>query len=225
MCYSVSSSLKTTLISLFAIIYLLFSKIPYFQWIAILLIGWCGMQFAELLLWITNPKKCNFWNKIITLTLIPLALMLQPLGSLYGSLYVISWNKSSSFRKNFIIFYTFFIVSIVSFSQYHNITSPCSTITPKGHLNWTTSPYRKYILIDYLLYFIWGFIILLPIVLFWKKYFLVILLLLTMPFFAFIYGLYTDGKPSIWCYYTSYASIASIFLLFLHQTKIYRIIK
>ena len=88
MCYSVLSSLKTTTLSLFAIIYLLTSGIPHFQWIALILVGWCGMQFDELLLWLTNPKKgCTIWNKLITVTLIPLVLILQPLGSLYGSLY------------------------------------------------------------------------------------------------------------------------------------------
>ena len=115
MCYSVESSLKTTAMSLFAIIYLLTSNIPHFQWIGIILIGWCGMQFAELLLWLTDPRKgCTMWNKIITMTLIPFALILQPLGSLFGSLYVIPWNKSSDLRKNFIIFYSLFVIYLLS---------------------------------------------------------------------------------------------------------------
>ena len=69
MCYSVKSSLKTTLISLSAIIYLVTSNIPHYQWLGITLIGWCAMQFDELLLWLTNPlKECTEWNKIITMT-------------------------------------------------------------------------------------------------------------------------------------------------------------
>ena len=114
MCYSVESSLKTTSISLVAIIYLLSSGIPHFKWIACALIGWCSMQFAELLLWLTKPRKeCTIWNKIITLTLIPIVLMLQPLGALWGSIYAIPWNKSSPFRKNFMIYYTIFVVLLV----------------------------------------------------------------------------------------------------------------
>lgn len=46
MCYSVESSIKTTTVSLLAIIYLLSSNIPHFNWIGITLIGWCSMQFA-----------------------------------------------------------------------------------------------------------------------------------------------------------------------------------
>ena len=67
MCYSVESSLKTTLVSLSAIVYLLTSNIPHYQWLGVTLIGWCAMQFDELLLWLTNPlKECTKWNKIIT---------------------------------------------------------------------------------------------------------------------------------------------------------------
>ena len=52
---------------------------------------------------------------------------------------------------------------------------------------------------------------------------MIILLFLT-PLFGFIYGLYTDGRPSIWCYYTSYTSIVASVLLFLQQTNIYKIV-
>jgi len=225
MCYSVESSLKTTLLSLSAIVYLLSSGVPHFQWIAIMLIGWCGMQFDELLLWATNPRKgCTIWNTIITVTLIPLVLMLQPLGSLFGSLYVIPWNKSSEFRKKFIIYYTIFIIVAVLASTFINPYKFCTIVTPKGHLHWNTSKFHQYTTYDYFIYFLWAFLIALPIILFWNKNNLIIYLLLIMPLFAFIYGLYTDGKPSIWCYYTSYASITSIVLLALTQLKIFDVI-
>jgi hypothetical protein len=221
MCYSVQSSLKTTLISLTAIIYLLSSKIPHFQWIAIILVGWCGMQFDELLLWLTNPRKgCTIWNKIITLTLIPLVLMMQPLGSLWGSLYAIPWNKSSDNRKTFMIYYTIFIVLLVSLYTFVNPYKLCTIVTPKGHLYWNTTKLHDYSLYDYTIYFGWAFLIVLPLIIFWNKNNLPIFILLIMPLFAFIYGLYTDGKPSIWCYYTSYASIIAILLLALKQLNI-----
>lgn len=224
MCYSVESSLKTTTISLVAIIYLLFSGIPHFQWIGITLIGWCGMQFAELLLWKTTPRKqCSLWNKIITMALIPLVLALQPLGSLWGSLYAIPWKKSTDFRKKFIIFYSIFIILAVCYNHFFQITKTCTIVTPQGHLHWNTAPYIKYGY-DYTIYFIWAFMIMFPLLLFWNKSIIMLLLLLLTPFFGFIYGLYTDGKPSIWCYYTSYASIIASVLLFLQQTNIYKIV-
>jgi hypothetical protein len=225
MCYSVESSFKTTLLSLFAILYLLSSGVPHFQWIAVMLIGWCGMQFDELLLWLTNPRKgCTLWNKIITLTLIPIVLMLQPLGSLFGSLYVIPWNKSSKFRKDFIIYYTIFIILLVLANTFINPYKLCTIVTPKGHLHWNTSKHEKYDTYSYFIYFTWAFLIILPLLLFWNINNLPILLLAIIPTFGFLYGLYTDGKPSIWCYYTSYSSVVAIILLALYQLKIFDVI-
>jgi hypothetical protein len=225
MCYSVESSLKTTLLSLSAIIYLLSSGVPHFQWIAVMLIGWCGMQFNELLLWATNPRKeCTIWNKIITLTLIPLVLMLQPLGSLFGSLYVIPWNKSSEFRKKFIIYYTIFIILVVLVATFINPYKFCTIVTPKGHLHWGTSKSTDYNTFGYIIYFVWAFLIALPLILFWNINILPIILLTITPLFGFLYGLYADGKPSIWCYYTSYSSIIAIILVALYQLKLFDVI-
>jgi hypothetical protein len=225
MCYSVKSSIKTTLLSLFAIIYLLSSGVPHFQWIAVMLIGWCGMQFDELLLWLTNPRKrCTLWNKVITLTLIPIVLMLQVLGPLFGSLYVIPWDKSSNDRKNFIIYYSSLIILAVLSNTFINPYKFCTIVTPKGHLDWTTTIYRNYTISDYIVYYLWFFLILLPILLFWNVSFLPILLLAFIPTFGFLHGLYTDGKPSIWCYYTSYTSIVAIVLLALYQLKIFDVL-
>jgi len=222
----VKSSLKTVALSLFSIIYLLSSGIPHFQWIGITLIGWCGMQFAELLLWSTNPiKSCTLMNKIITLTLIPLVLVMQPLGSLFGSLYVTPWLKSSLFRKRFIIIYSLLICLCIYYNNFYNIFKTCTTVTPKGHLYWGTAPYSSYGSYDYFIYFLWCFLIVLPFITFWNKSFLILKLLYIAPLFGFLYGLYTDGKPSIWCYYTSYTSFTAIILLFLQQTGIYKIIK
>ena len=222
MCYSVESSLQTTAISFLAIVYLLSSGIPHFQWVGIMLIGWCGMQFAELLLWMTNPrKKCTSWNKIITMTLIPLVLVLQPLGSLWGSLYAIPWKKSTEFRKKFIIFYSIFIILAVCYDHFFKITKTCTIVTENGHLHWNTSPNVKY---DYTIYILWSIMIIFPLLFFWNKSIIMIILLFLTPLFGFIYGLYTDGRPSIWCYYTSYTSIVASVLLFLQQTNIYKIV-
>jgi len=224
MCYSVESSLKTTTISLIAIIYLLSSGIPYFQWIGITLIGWSGMQFAELLLWMTNPRKsCTVWNKIITMTLIPLVLAFQPLGSLWGSLFVIPWDKSTDFRKNFMIYYSIFIGLAVYFGHFLYISKTCTIVTPQGHLHWNTSPLIKKNY-DYTVYFLWAVLIYIPLWMFWNKHRIVKFLLVFTPLLGFLYGIFTDGKPSIWCYYTSYTSIMASFLLLLYQTNIYKII-
>ena len=224
MCYSVESSLKTTSISLFAIIYLLTSNIPYFQWIGITLIGWCGMQFAELLLWLTNPRKgCTMWNKILTMSIIPFALMLQPIGPLFGSLYVTPWNKCSNLRKNFIIFYSLFVILSVSYTHFYKPEKICTTVSEQGHLYWSTLIENNSTAVI-TKYFLWAFIILLPLFIFWNKHYLLILLIILIPTFGFITGLRTDSRASIWCHYTSYTSVISSVCLWLHQSGIYKFV-
>lgn len=228
MCYSIESSLKTTAISLFAILYMINSNEPYFIWIGISLIGWCGMQFAELLLWLTNPiNGCSEMNKLITLTLIPLVLILQPLSPLFGSLYVIPWNKSTEFRKHFILLYSIIIILGVGYCHFYKPYKLCTTVTPNRHLYWNTSKYMPTNTLSVIItYFLWAFLIILPLLLFWNKHFLLLALFIITPLFGFIYGLlFTDSKASIWCYYTSYTSITSIILLFLKQMNIFDIMK
>jgi hypothetical protein len=220
----VESSLKTTSISLFAIVYLLSSGIPHFQWIGITLIGWCGMQFAEMLLWLTEPKNgCTFWNMVITMTLIPLILVLQPLGPLWGSTVVFPWNKSSSMRKYFMIMYTVVVLMFILLKHYILSTKYCTTVTKEGHLYWMTEKDgdKKIEKHFNLYYHIWLTLVILPLILFWNISLLFPLLLFILPSIGFLYGFKTDSKGSIWCYYTSYSSIIAIICLFMQQNGIY----
>jgi hypothetical protein len=198
------------------------SRIPHFQWIGVGLIGWCGMQFAELLLWLTDPRKgCTLWNKIITMTLVPIFLILQPLGFLLGSLFVIPWDKSSDMRKKFLILFSLFIILVISYKFWYKPASTCTTVTESGHLFWLlTKKSYGWILTKYtdiIIYFIHFFLIILPLLMFWDKKYTIIVLISIIPLFAFIYGLRTDSRGSIWCYYTSFTSIISIAILFAHQ--------
>lgn len=227
MCYSVESSLKTTALSLFAIVYLFHSSNPYFKWIAAGLIGWCGMQFAELLLWMTEPQHgCTKWNIIISVTLIPLALILQPLGALFGSFFVIPWNKSSSFRQWFIILFSVIAIGSIIYIQLYQPEQLCTFVTPRGHLFWgkTKKPIHdtpSYVFLQA----VWFLIIIIPIFLFWDKSLIFPILLLITPLFGFLYGHYrTDSRGSIWCFYTSFTSIIASLLLFLKDNKIFHVL-
>jgi len=219
MCYSVESSLKTTTISFLSIIYLLSSNIPHFQWFGITLIGWCGMQFDELLLWLTKPRKgCTKTNEIITMTLIPFTLLSQPLFGLWGSLYVFPWKTLSKLRKQFMIFYTVMCTLIIYFAHFFKPDKTCTTVTKQGHLNWSTT---KYISNTAIFRPLWLIIIGLPILLFWNKKYTLVLLLFILPLIGYKMGSYTDSQGSIWCFYTSYTSIIASIALFLKQFNIY----
>ena len=221
MCYSVKSSFETASVSLIAILLLLSSGLPYFQWIGTALIGWCAMQFAEMFLWMTEPRtKCTKENIFITTTIIPLVLISQPLMTLFGSFYVISWNKSSSFRKWFTILFSIFICALIGYHYYYKPHTSCSIVTKEGHLYWSRKKYRPLTTLqDYFVYFSWAFLIVLPFILFWRTHYLFLMAVLIFPLFGFLYGMKTDASGSIFCYYTSYASILSV--LYLLFTKLF----
>ena len=222
MCYSVESSAKTTLYSLTAIIVLLTSGVPHFQWLGVILIGWCGMQFDELLLWLTNPRKgCTPANKIITVTLIPLVLILQPLGSVLGSLFVKPWNQCEQNRKWFIVLYSVMIIVSMLYLFFKNNTKMCTNVTPKGHLNWWSETHG----FSPLLYFLWGVAIVLPLLLLWDASYKLIFIISLLPLFGYHYGLTTDSNASIWCYYTSFTSIVSLIAYGLYKFNIYNVLK
>ena len=222
MCYSVESSAKTTIISLTAIIILLKSNVPHFQWLGVILIGWCGMQFDELLLWLTKPRKgCTTANKIITGTLIPLVLILQPLGSVLGSFFVKPWNQCEQNRKLFILLYSAIIIVSMLYLFFKNNINLCTTVTPKGHLNWWSETHG----FSPLLYLLWGFAIVIPLIILWDMSYKIIFIIAAMPLFGYHYGLTTDSNASIWCYYTSFTSVVSLIMYCLYKFKIYNILQ
>lgn len=220
MCYSVESSAKTTLYSFIAIAVLLQSNVPHFQWIAISLIGWCGMQFAELLLWLTKPRNgCTPMNKVIILTLIPLVLVLQPIGTILGSFYVVPWKECSNSRKSFILWYSIATLVSVLLYFYGNLNKVCTIVTKDGHLDWWPSNYTIQSA-----YLTWAIMILFPVFALWNMSFKIFILLCLMPGFGFYYGLTTDSKASVWCYYTSFTSLIALILYYLHKFNIYNIL-
>jgi hypothetical protein len=223
MCYSVESSAKTSLFSLVAIIVLFTSNVPHFKWIAMILVGWCSMQFAELLLWLTNPRKsCTSMNKLITFTLIPFILLLQPIVATLGSLFVKPWSQCSQKRKLFIVLFSIISSLLLVLHFYGNKVKDCTTVTSEGHLDWWISKYPGNKPIAYTL---WLIILFIPILVLWDVSYKVIIAISILPLVGFIYGLRTDSKGSIWCHYTSYTSIIGLLVYILYKFKIYNILK
>lgn len=227
MCYSVESSAKTTLFSLIAIIMMLRSNVSHFKWIGLTLIGWCGMQFAELLLWLTNPRKsCTPMNKLITLTLIPLVLLSQPLCSIFGSFFVKPWSACSDTRKIFIVGYASIVAFLMLIYFYKDAEKYCTVVTPEGHLHWWLSSFKSDITTGYKIrYYLWLLIIFFPIFMLWDISFKAIIAISILPLFGFFYGLKTDSSASIWCHYTSFTSIILFVIYGLYKFKIYNILK
>ena len=231
MCYSVESSAKTTLYSFVAIVILLTSGVPHFQWLGVVLIGWCSMQFAELLLWLTNPRKgCSPANKLITLTLIPFILCLQALAPALGSFFVKPWAQCNETRRLFIMIYSIITVLSMLIYFYGHPLKYCTTVTPSGHLDWFVSEW--YELSDFgftikriLATTIWLIIIVIPFIVLWDISYKVVIAFCILPFIGYVYGFKTDSSGSIWCHYASFTSIVSLIAYGLYKFNIYNVLK
>lgn len=226
MCYSVESSAKTSLLSFISIAVLFSSNVPHFKWIALAMTGWCLMQVAELLLWLTNPRKsCTTMNKVITLTLIPLILLSQPILPILGSFFVKPWSKCSKNRQMLIVGYIAIFSVLFFYSFFNKPTKYCTTVTKQGHLHWFLN-YREQLNNEMPYeYYLWLPVILIPYLLIWNVSYKALFVVLILPLFGFIYGLTTDSRSSIWCYYSSFSAIAMLIVYGLYKFKIYNILK
>jgi hypothetical protein len=65
--------------------YLLRRDNPRLKWGAVALMGITAMQWTEAVLWLDGPKPHGIVNQLVTIGLIPLALLAQAWGPLFGS--------------------------------------------------------------------------------------------------------------------------------------------
>ena len=65
--------------------YLLRRESPRLKWGAVALMGITAMQWVEGLLWLDGPTPHGAVNQLLTIALIPLALLVQAWGPLFGS--------------------------------------------------------------------------------------------------------------------------------------------
>jgi len=199
--------------SLVAIIYLMSDPNPKYKMLAWTLVGWCGMQFAEALIWSQDAKN-TLLNRLVTLIVIPLVLMMQPLGSLIGSFHDTPWKDSLPEKKTFTKLYSLLVVIVVLVWIFHNVQRYHTIKSDQHHLYWqiSSNPVTNFNIIRFL---IWGIMIIIPILKYWNGSYVEILIINSVGFAAFIYainkfdifGLMNDSASSIWCYYTSYSAI------------------
>ena len=225
MCYSVESSAKTTLMSVIATIILLQSNIPHFQWLGFTLIGWGGMQFAELLLWLTDPRKtCTTANKLITTILIPFILILNALCPVLGSFFVKSWSHSNENRRLFILLYSIVSTTLLIIYFYGSPDKYCTTVTKEGHLDWWVSQWS---VLDFKIKrlfatTVWQLVIILPFIVLWDISYKAVVTFCILPLIGFYLGFKTDANGSIWCHYASFTSIVSLIMYGLYKFNIYK---
>jgi len=228
MCYSVESSAKITIYSLIAILVLLQSNIPHFQWLGVVLIGWCSMQFAEFLLWLTEPRKhCSKMNKLITVTLVPLILSIQAAAPAVGSFFVKPWSQCTQSRRYFIVAYSIVSMLLLFNYFYGSPVKYCTTVTPQGHLDWFVSNWTNFEarIPRIVAITLWQIIIVVPFFVLWDASFKAIFAFSALPLIGYFYGFTTDSSGSIWCHYASFTSIVSLIMYGLYKFNIYNVLK
>lgn len=188
--------------------------------------GWCSMQVAELLLWLTNPRKsCTTMNKVITLTLIPLILLSQPILPILGSFFVKPWSKCSKNRQMLIVGYSIIVSVIFLYYFFNKPTKYCTIVTKQGHLQWFLKNSENIKIEMPYGYYTWALVITITAFLLWNISYKALFVVFILPIFGFIYGLTKDAKDSIWCYYSSFSATAMLVIYGLYKFKIYNILK
>ena len=226
MCYSVESSAKTSLLSFISIAVLFSSNVPHFKWIALMMTSWCSMQVAELLLWLTNPRKsCTTMNKVITLTLIPLILLSQLILVVVGSFFVKPWSKCSQTRRILIVGYCVIASAIFLNYFFSNPAKYCTIVTKQGHLQWFLKTQEEKLAEMPHYYYSWLIAVTASAFILWNISYKVLFVVLIFPLLGFIYSLTTDAKDSIWCYYSSFSAVAMLIVYGLYKFNIYNILK
>src|SRR5205823_5932390 len=85
MCFDATSSLLAAGCAYGVSAYLLRRANPRLRWGAVALMGITAMQWVEGFLWLDGPMPHGLVNQLLTVGLIPLALLVQAWGPLFGS--------------------------------------------------------------------------------------------------------------------------------------------
>jgi hypothetical protein len=180
--------------------YLLRRNHPRLKWGGVALAGITAMQWVEAALWIDGPRPHGIVNQFLTVFLIPLALLAQPWGPLLGSAFATPLQG----RRIPFFLLLFLGLAIVLVARVHY--QPGGTqITPQGHLNWW-SPQNPPMFSAWS-YGLWGLVIGLPFLLWWRPFWQSLLIVSWGWLFATIGFIYTDSAASYWCFYVSFYAV------------------
>jgi len=185
--------------------YLLRRENPRLKWGAIALMGITAMQLVEGALWLDGPKPHGVVNQVLTVGLIPLALLAQAWGPLLGS----TWALPVRGRR--LPFYLLLIVGLTIVIAARAVYQPsCTQVTPAGHLNWW-SPQNPPVFSPWA-YGLWGAVIGAPFLFWWRPFWQSLLIVSWGWFWATVSFIITDSAASHWCFFVSfYAAFVLIY--------------
>lgn len=196
-CFNAESSLLAGGCAYGVSAYLLRRDHPRLKWGSVALAGITAMQWIEGLLWLDGPTPHGTVNQLLTIALIPLALVAQPWGPLLGSMYELPVRpRRTAFFGLLITGLTIVVLARLMYQPTH------TQVTPYGHLNWW-SPQNPPVYAAWA-YGLWAFVIGAPFLLWWRPFWQAVLIVSWGWMWATVGYLFTDSAASYWCFYVSF---------------------
>jgi len=171
------------------------------------------MQWVEGALWLDGPTPNGFGNQVLTIGLIPLALLAQAWGPLLGSLFVLP------LRQRWLPFISLLLVGLAIVVSARVIHQPTHTlVTPQGHLNWWSA--RNPPVFSPWAYGLWAVVIGAPFLLWWRPLWQSLLIVSWGWGWATLSYLVTDSAASHWCFFVSfYAAFVLVYSLLVKDER------
>jgi hypothetical protein len=155
------------------------------------------MQWVEGLLWLDGPTPGGFVNRVVTVGLIPLALLAEAWGPLLGSLF------EFPLRQRRLPFFLLLILGLTMVVAARVMYQPSYTqVTPHGHLNWWSL--RNPPIFSAWAYGLWAVVIGAPFLLWWRPFWQGLLIVSWGWLWAIVSFLYTDSAASHWCFFVAF---------------------
>jgi hypothetical protein len=170
--------------------------------------GITAMQWAEGALWLDGPTPYGWVNRMVTVGLIPLALLGEAWGPLLGSMF------DRPVRGRRLPFFLLLIVGLTMVVAARLLYQPAHTqVTPQGHLNWW-SPRNPPVFSPWA-YGVWAAVIGAPFLLWWRPLWQGLLIVSWGWLWAVFSFIRTDSAASHWCFFvTFYAAFILIYAFF-----------
>lgn len=185
--------------------YLLRRDHPRLKWGGVALAGITAMQWVEGALWLDGPRPHGAVNQLLTIGLIPLALLVQAWGPLFGSAF------DQPVRQRRVPFYGLLILGLTIVVAARVIYHPTYTqVTPQGHLNWWSLQNPPFY--PAWAYGLWAAVIGAPFLLWWRPLWQALAIVSWGWAWAIVSYLLTDSAASHWCFFVSfYAAFVLIY--------------
>ena len=205
MCFNASSSLIASGCAYGVSVYLLRRNNPRLKWGAIALMGITAMQWVEGVLWLEGPTPHGLINQVLTIGLIPFALLAQAWGPLLGSTYELPVHGR---RWPFYLLLVLGLTIVVVARVVHHPTH--TQVTPEGHLNWW-SPRNPPVFSPWS-YGLWAAVIGAPFLFWWRPFWQGAMIVSWGWLWAIVSFMLTDSAASHWCFFvTFYAAFVLIY--------------